>query len=143
MQSDNTDQNLPAATPVLAAIGRFVVRAMLTVAVGCAALVWAMLSGFFGGGGGRDQIYLSAVIGLCGAAWSMIPLIRASWILALPCGLAWSYLGFRLSQFGAAGVRGWMLQPWIVASCAGAVLLFVESTLSGRQPAAKPPARLE
>ena len=33
----------------------------------------------------------------------MLPLIRLSWVLALVCGAAWSYLGFRLSQFGDPG----------------------------------------
>jgi hypothetical protein len=84
---------------------------------GVATLAFALASALaFAGGGGSGGFTLAASIGLAGLAWSVLPAIRASRVLAALAVLGWFYVGFRLWQFGAQEVKGWMLGPWLVAT---------------------------
>jgi hypothetical protein len=110
--------------PIFRALVQVVVRTLAASVVGAAAVALAMLSGVVGGSSESLMVGASFVV-LFGIGWSLLPIVRESRLVALVVLALWAYLGFFLSQFGEPHVRGWVVEPWLWASCAlVACLLF-------------------
>jgi hypothetical protein len=108
--------------PILTVLAKVFIRVLLGGAVSVVAVVIAFIGGALGSGGGTG-ITVATVVGLFCIAWSVLPAVRQSRTLATLCALLWVYLGYRFWQFGAAGVRGWIVGPWVAATIGALVLL--------------------
>lgn len=97
------------------AIAHVILRLLVSGLAGAAAIAFAMLSGFFGGGGG-EGVFFACTLTLILLGWSLLPAIRATRVLAVLMSLAWIYLGVSLALFGAPSVKGWLLAPWLLAT---------------------------
>jgi hypothetical protein len=106
-------------------IGKVLLRIAIAAAVSLAVGFFALLLGVIGGGG-REGIMLSTVVGLFGAGWAVLPAVRQSLLLAAVAALGWAYLGYQLSLFGAQSVKGWMVGPWIIATVGVLLCLAVQ-----------------
>ena len=98
------------------------VRIILSILAGAAAVVFAMLSGFYGGSG-KGALSFASVLILTLLGWSFLPTIRVSRVLAVLTIAAWISLGVFCVFFGAGSVKGWMLGPWMLATCCNLALL--------------------
>jgi hypothetical protein len=107
---------------VASAITNVILRAFVGSFVAGAAVVVALVGGALGGGG-RTAMFLATFVVLFCAGWALLPAIRESRLLSVLVALGWAYVGYRCWQFGAEHVRGWMLFPWILATCAVLVCL--------------------
>ncbi|MFZ6874079.1 hypothetical protein ACO0LF_18635 [Undibacterium sp. Di27W] len=110
---------------MIEALAHTLVRIILSVLAGAVAIIWAMWSGF-AGGGGRTEISFASLLILSLLGWSALPAIRASRVLTVFMIVAWGYLGVYCAFFGAEHVKGWLLQPWLFATFCNAVLLAIK-----------------
>lgn len=103
--------------PTMSIIVSMIFRALIAAAVTAVAVVLALLNGFFSGGG-RNGLVLASTVAMFSAFWVLLPAVRASMIVTLSAVAAWTYLAFRLADFGYPGVKGWMLNSWKYATLA-------------------------
>ncbi|MDN3577918.1 hypothetical protein QWZ03_14190 [Chitinimonas viridis] len=101
----------------LRAVGAFFV----SVAVAFLAMFLGVL-----GGGGAQLIQIASVVILFAIAWSLLPLARASRILAGILAVAWLFLGvgFALSAYNH------LATPWLIASSILIIYLVIRGTIN-------------
>lgn len=109
---------------IFTALGKVILRAIAASFVGIAAVALAMLVGALGSGG-SEALHVASFVVFFGFGWSLLPTIRESLVLTIIAVVAWSYLGYWVSQFGEPHVRGWMLAPLIISTCTVLICLLI------------------
>ncbi len=112
-------------TSVTSIIFQSIARAALAAAGTAGAVVYALLGGIFSGNA-KESLFFASLVALFGAGWALLPAVRASRVCTVLALVAWGTVAVFLARFGEPTVRGWMLQPWAVATAGLAACLAIK-----------------